>query len=263
MKFGNSFAVSGKVDWSARIFAPMARFGFFQYGRCLPVADDLGHIGYSDWLKAFGMASETQERKEHWEGVYRSKDPDEVSWHQDVPSCSLALIEQAGLPRTAPIIDVGGGASRLVDHLLALAYEDLTVLDICGVSLDRARSRLGVDSERVQWIEADVTAFDPPRSYALWHDRAAFHFLTSGKARRQYVDVLRRSLQPGGQLIIATFAPDGPQRCSGLEIVRYDADSLSRVLGSSFRLLESRRETHLTPQGREQRFGFHRFARVA
>lgn len=208
------------------------------------------------------MTSDTQVRKAHWEGVYRSKDPDEVSWYQDLPSCSLALIEQTGLPRSAPIIDVGGGASRLVDHLLGLGYEDLTVLDISGASLERARSRLGADGDRVQWIEADVTGFEPPRSYSLWHDRAAFHFLTAAEARRQYVDVLRRAVPVGGQVIIATFAPDGPQRCSGLDIVRYDANSLSRVLGPSFSLLESRRETHLTPQGREQRFGFHRFERL-
>jgi len=208
------------------------------------------------------MVSETQERKAHWEGVYRSRKAEEVSWHQDVPSCSLALIEQAGLPRTAPIIDVGGGASRLVDHLLGLGYEDLTVLDISATSLERARSRLGADSNRIHWIEADVTAFEPARSYALWHDRAAFHFLTAQEARRRYVDVLRRALSVGGQLIIATIAPDGPQRCSGLDIVRYDADSLSQVLGPSFMLLETRRETHLTPQGREQRFGFFRFARL-
>lgn len=199
--------------------------------------------------------------KSHWETVYRSKSPDEVSWHQDQPHVSLELIEGTGLSRTSGIIDIGGGASRLVDFLLASGYGDLTVLDISAAALEHARGRLGAAGAGVRWIEADVTRFSPDRTWLLWHDRAAFHFLTGDDDRRRYVEVLERALARDGQAIIATFAPDGPKRCSGLDIVRYDARSLSGALGRNFKLIESRTETHLTPQGREQRFGFHLFAR--
>lgn len=199
------------------------------------------------------------DRRQHWERVYRAKQPTETSWYQAEPALSLELIGNTGAGVGDGLIDVGGGASLLVDHLLARGYQDLTVLDLSAKSLEHARHRLGPDARRVAWVVADVTEFVPTRRFAVWHDRAAFHFLTDAADRRRYVQVLEAALEPGGQAIIAAFAPDGPERCSGLDIVRYDADTLAAVLGGRFRLLEERRESHRTPQGREQRFGFYRF----
>lgn len=199
------------------------------------------------------------DRKAHWEKVYRERRPEETSWHQDVPGASLELVANSGVRRSEPVIDVGGGASRLVDHLLALGFTDLSVLDLSARALEQARARLGEAASGVHWIEADITDFSPAREYRLWHDRAVFHFLTDPADRRRYVSTLLQALAPAGQLIVAAFAPDGPTRCSGLDIVRYDAGGLAAELGPGFRLEEERRETHLTPQGREQRFGFFRF----
>jgi hypothetical protein len=199
----------------------------------------------------------------HWEGVYRDRRPEETSWHQDDPQASLRLIESSGAAIGDPVIDIGGGASRLVDRLLGRGYADLSVLDISGRALDEARTRLGPEAARVRWIEADVTAFDPDRRYRLWHDRAAFHFLIDPTDRLRYRTALSAGLEVGGWLVIAAFAPDGPPRCSGLDVVRYDADSLAAELGSGFELEEESREIHLTPQGKEQRFGFFRFRRRA
>ena len=203
------------------------------------------------------------DRRAHWERVYRGKQPTETSWYQAEPALSLELIGNGGVGPGDGLIDVGGGASLLVDHLLARGYGDVTVLDLSAEALQHARRRLGPDAQRVAWIVADVTEFVPTRTFALWHDRAAFHFLTDPADRWRYVQVLEAALEPGGQAIIAAFAPDGPERCSGLDIVRYDADTLGAALGGGFRLLEERRESHRTPQGREQRFGFYRFLRGA
>lgn len=202
------------------------------------------------------------DRRQHWERVYRGKRPTETSWYQAEPTLSLELIGNTGAGSGDGLIDVGGGASLLVDHLLALGYEDLTVLDLSAEALQHARRRLGPAAPRVEWIVADVTEFVPTRTFAVWHDRAAFHFLTDADDRQRYVQALKSALQPEGQAIIAAFAPDGPERCSGLDIVRYDADTLTGVLGAGFQLLEERRESHRTPQGREQRFGFYRFRHV-
>jgi len=161
------------------------------------------------------------------------------------------------------LIDVGGGASMLVDCLLDQGFRDLTVLDISGRSLDRARQRLGSRAPLVEWIEADVTDYEPRRSWEIWHDRAAFHFLTDAADRKRYVAVLQQALAAGGYAIIAAFALDGPQKCSGLDIVRYDARSLAAELGHGFVLEEERSEVHLTPAGSEQRFGFYRFRKNA
>ena len=208
-------------------------------------------------MQAKNMNSE--DRKRHWDQVYRSKSAVETSWYQEKPATSLAMIRNVEAGFDQGLIDVGGGASLLVDHLLRAGYRDLTVLDLSAASLEQAQRRLGRDAERVRWVVADITEYSPDRRFAVWHDRAAFHFLTDLDDRRRYVETLRSALMPGGQAIIAAFAPDGPERCSGLDIVRYDADALGTVLGRSFRLLEERRERHLTPQGREQRFGFYRF----
>jgi trans-aconitate methyltransferase len=199
------------------------------------------------------------ERQQHWEEVYRSKPAVETSWYQAEPTTSLDMIHNTGALADHGLIDVGGGASLLVDHLLQLGCRDLTVLDLSAEAMEQARQRLAAGARRVQWVVSDITEYVPDRHFGVWHDRAAFHFLTDPADRERYVQVLRSALWPGGQAIIAAFAPDGPERCSGLEIVRYDADAMGATLGNAFSLLEERRETHLTPLGREQRFGFYRF----
>ena len=202
------------------------------------------------------------DRKQHWERVYRGKPVHESSWHQAVPAPSLALIRNAACGRKPSLIDIGGGASLLVDCLLDEGYQDLAVLDVSGTALEHAKRRLGARAAMVEWLETDVTAFEPLRSWEIWHDRAAFHFLTDAADRGRYVAALRRGLADGGQAVIGAFALDGPEKCSGLDIVRYDAQSLGAELGESFQLEEQLAEKHMTPAGREQRFGFYRFRKV-
>jgi SAM-dependent methyltransferase len=201
-------------------------------------------------------------RTEHWENTYRSKLPDRVSWYQAEPLLSLAMIRNAGVSPSEPLIDVGGGASVLVDRLLAAGHTDLTVLDISSSALAASRQRLGAAAERVAWVCADVLNFQPGREYALWHDRALFHFLTAAEDRARYRDSLRRGLRKGGQLVLAAFAVGGPLRCSGLDIVQYDADKLSAELGPEFTLAEQAHETHRTPAGGEQLFAWFRYQRA-
>jgi len=196
------------------------------------------------------------ERKAHWENVYQTKSPLEVSWYQREPEISLALIERAGVGPEDAIIDVGGGASVLVDRLLARGFERLAVLDVSAKALTLARERLGERARKVEWFEADVTSFSSPHRFRLWHDRAVFHFLTDPSDRQAYVNSLSNTLEPGGHLIIATFAIGGPTKCSGLDICQYDAARMSVELGSGFELLDEVAETHLTPAGKEQRFIF-------
>lgn len=197
--------------------------------------------------------------KQHWERVYRDKTPDSVSWHQAHPGYSLELIEAAGTGQDRPIIDVGGGASPLAGLLLDAGFSDLTVLDIASTALRHAQRRLGERAGRITWLEADATNFSTGRRYALWHDRAVFHFLTAPSDRQRYLTNLRQSLSPGGQVIIATFAPNGPEQCSGLPVERYDADKISAVLGDGFSLQETRSEAHRTPAGKVQHFQYFRF----
>lgn len=201
------------------------------------------------------------DRKQHWESVYGDKPAQQTSWHQDVPRLSLSMIANAGLDHDSALIDVGGGASLLADCLLGLGYRDLSVLDISEAALDQARDRLGDRARRVNWIEADVCSFVPDRQFELWHDRAAFHFLTAARDRQRYVQVMRKCLAPGGQVVIATFAPSGPEKCSGLDIVRYDATKLGAELGPEFILREQEEEAHVTPADRQQTFNFFRFRR--
>jgi SAM-dependent methyltransferase len=201
------------------------------------------------------------DRREHWNRVYQTRAPENVSWYQRRPDVSLELIAASGIAKDAGIIEVGGGASILVDHLLDLGYSNLAVLDVSGSALDVSRARLGARAAAVEWFEADVTAFEPAHRYALWHDRAAFHFLTDAGDRASYVATLRKTLKTGGTAIIATFAPDGPPKCSGLDVVRYDEQSIAVELGGEFQLLEVRRETHLTPGKAEQQFHYFRFER--
>lgn len=194
-------------------------------------------------------------RKEHWDAIYREKRPDEVSWFQETPALSLELIGSLGLSQDARIIDVGGGASRLVDGLVSAGFTHLSVLDLSAEALAHSKRRLG-DKAPVRWIEADITAFEPPEAYDVWHDRAVFHFLTSPEDRRKYAAALRKGLKPGGRLIIAAFSPDGPEKCSGLPIQRYDAALLLSTLGLGFSLLLQAEERHVTPWNAEQSFNY-------
>jgi SAM-dependent methyltransferase len=207
------------------------------------------------------MNSEKMERKRHWETVHGQKAPEETSWYQATPALSLSMIANAGFGPDASLVDIGAGASLLVDHLLEQGYRDLTVVDISSAALARARNRLGERAALVNWVEADVTAFTPSRQFDLWHDRAAFHFLTEKTDREQYLAVLGKALRPGGQAIVATFAPGGPVKCSGLDIVQYDAARLGKELGPEFILLEQEAERHVTPAGGQQLFNFFRFER--
>ena len=198
------------------------------------------------------------DRQAHWDGVYSTKSEDAVSWFEPSPDISLALLREAGLQTDMAVVDVGGGASRLVDALVALPVADITVLDVSATALRTAQTRLPAGST-VRWITADVTTWVPERRYHLWHDRAAFHFLTEDRDQAAYVATLKRALRPGGRAIIGTFALDGPEKCSGLPVARYDADSLQAVLGDDFKLLFSRRHDHSTPWGTSQRFQFSTF----
>lgn len=209
------------------------------------------------------MSAGDFDARSHWREVYATKSETGVSWYQETPSPSLELLEAAGVTPGSGIVDVGGGASVLVDRLLALGHRDLSVVDISDAALAAARARIGLEADRVEWIAADVTEWRPSRLYDVWHDRAAFHFLTDGKGRQAYVECLRSALRAGGHAIIGTFAPDGPERCSGLPVRRYDAEGLSAALGPGFRLVDSRRHDHVTPWGTIQHFHFGTLRRAA
>ncbi len=196
-----------------------------------------------------------QSKKEHWGKVYSSKAPEAVGWFQERAQLSLDLIKATGFGTDAAIIDVGGGASRLVDDLVARGYVDLTVLDLSAAALNAARQRLGEQQKMVRWIEADITEVElPAQHYDIWHDRAVFHFLTAAEQRAAYVRAVLRSVKPGGHVIVATFAEDGPEQCSGLLVVRYRPDELHNEFGEAFTLLKHQKEVHRTPFGTEQQF---------
>lgn len=201
------------------------------------------------------------DRTTHWQNVYATKGEAEVSWFQDNPAISLAMIRAANSDREAAIIDIGGGASRLVDALLQDGYRNIAVLDLSANALDAARRRIGATASMVDWIVADATTWRPGKTYDVWHDRAAFHFLTDPRDRAAYVERLRSAVAPGGQVIIATFALDGPEKCSGLPVQRHDSASLAAELGPDFEVVETRSETHQTPWGSTQAFQFSRFKR--
>jgi ubiquinone/menaquinone biosynthesis C-methylase UbiE len=193
--------------------------------------------------------------KSHWENIYETKDATQVSWFQQHPELSLRFIEETRVDKAGQIIDVGGGASTLVDDLLANEYENVTVLDISLAALQVARQRLGSFASRVTWLEADVTQVKLPyRFYDVWHDRAVFHFLTREEDRARYVKAVQHSVKTGGHVIVATFGLEGPLRCSGLEVVRYSPDSLHDEFGNDFELVDTTNELHQTPFGTEQKF---------
>jgi len=202
------------------------------------------------------------DRRAHWDALYTTKAPHEVSWYQARPETSLGLISRARKGQKASIIDVGGGASRLVDLLLDAGHERLTVLDLSPVALERARARLGSRASLVTWLAADVTTWTPAGKFDIWHDRAVFHFLVGAEQRQSYVAAMSAALQQGGQAILGTFASDGPERCSGLPVVRYEPEALAAELGPWLVPVESLHEDHLTPAGKLQRFQFCRFVRA-
>jgi SAM-dependent methyltransferase len=193
--------------------------------------------------------------KTHWEHIYESKAPTQVSWYQEHAQFSLQYIQNTGIRKTGHIIDVGGGTSTLVDDLIGDGFQHISVLDVSGAALRLTQQRLGAQANHVKWIEADITQADlPHQAYDLWHDRAVFHFLTQSEDRQRYVEVVRHAVRKGGHVIVATFAPDGPERCSGLEVVRYSPGSLHSEFGDGFDVVDSTRETHQTPFGTEQKF---------
>ncbi len=194
--------------------------------------------------------------KSHWEGIYSDRTPDEVSWFQSEPALSLDLISRAGLPQGAEVLDLGSGASALVDRLLDLGYR-VSALDVSPKALAASKERLGPKAERVNWIVADACVWEPARTFDLWHDRAVFHFMTEPGQRAGYINGLRKGLRVGGHLVVATFAPDGPEKCSGLPVRRYDTWLLLESLGPGFRLLHQASEEHRTPRNAVQKFQYY------
>lgn len=193
--------------------------------------------------------------KPHWENIYASKTDEQLSWSRQHLEQSLRFIDQARLAKSDHIIDVGGGTSTLVDDLLLRGYSNITVLDLAASALDAVRTRLGSKAAEVEWLVGDVTTVElPHRHYRFWHDRAVFHFLKTESQRHQYVETVRKSVQPGGHVLVATFGADGPVQCSGLDVERYSSDSLHAVFGADFEKVESLTETHVTPWGRSQEF---------
>jgi hypothetical protein len=194
-----------------------------------------------------------EDREGHWDAAYRTRGTEGVSWFQAEPVMSLQMIQALGTEPTTAVIDVGGGASSLVDHLVADGFLDVSVLDLSEIALDEGRARLG-DVGAVTWLHQDVLTWGPSRTFALWHDRAVFHFLTDEADQRKYLETLSEALEPGARLVMATFADDGPEYCSGLPVARYSVQGLKAVLGRRFSLVEQRREIHTTPGGALQPF---------
>jgi len=193
--------------------------------------------------------------KQHWETIYKTKQPNEVSWTQEVPAISLELIHKFNIPKTARIIDIGGGDSKLVDFLLAEGYTNISVLDISAAAIQRAKERLGNEAIKVNWIVCDILDFIPTEKYDLWHDRAAFHFQTDTEQIEKYINIVKSAVD--GVAIIGTFSVDGPKKCSGLEIKQYDEEGLiERFKKSDFKIVECKREDHITPSGAIQNFVF-------
>jgi len=204
--------------------------------------------------------------KDHWEHIYSDKEPTQVSWFQQYPENSLNLIKATGVEKSARIIDIGGGASTLVDFLLAAGYQNISVLDIAHSAIAQAKDRLGRSkikwADKINWIEQDITKFIVKQPFDVWHDRAVFHFLTDADDRKSYLKIMADALAPGAHAIIATFNLDGPEKCSGLDIVQYSPETLSAIFSECFLLIETSTEQHVTPSGAQQSFVYCRFVRV-
>ena len=207
------------------------------------------------------LPMQTEARERHWEQVYNTKTHFEVSWYQPEPTLSHCLIEKTGLPTTAALLDIGSGTSTLVDQLLLRGYDNLAVLDTSAHALSLVRKRLGTNTTKVQWHHGDITTYSFSRPVDLWHDRATFHFLVDPSDRQAYLSRLNETLALQGHLILATFAVGGSNKCSGLDVVQYDAEKISATLGEAFRLVETINETHRTPTGAEQLFAYFWFIR--
>lgn len=191
----------------------------------------------------------------HWDTVFKTKAPDQVSWYRPHLDLSLELIQRFAADRSASIIDVGAGESTLVDDLLAREYERVTVLDVSHTAIEETKARLKSAADRVRWLVGDITEVAlPEHSFDVWHDRAVFHFMVDERSRHKYVRAVANAVRPGGHVIVSTFGPQGPEKCSGLDVVRYDADSLHREFGRKFRIEESAMEIHRTPWGADQQF---------
>lgn len=249
---------------NSRAISLYKKMGFTEEGRIknrirISPTEFIDDIMMGLWLKP---DSQTDSKKSHWENVYSTKADEQLSWTQSSPAISLEWILESSPARDAKVIDIGGGISELTDSLLQEKFMRPTVLDISGAALDRAKARLGQKASLVQWIESDITKFETKETFSFWHDRAVFHFLVKPEDRRKYVDTLTHALVPGGFALIATFATDGPSKCSGLEVMRYDEKGLSQELGSAFQLIKSCRYTHTTPWGSEQNFVFCLFKKV-
>jgi ubiquinone/menaquinone biosynthesis C-methylase UbiE len=201
------------------------------------------------------------ERKTHWEDVYRTTAADELGWNQAHPTMSLSLIESTGVQKTGNFIDVGGGDSTLVDHLLDQGFKQITVLDISSFALERAKARLGDRAHLVTWIESDITDFRSSQKYDVWHDRALFHFLTDGEDREKYLETMNKVVSAQGHVIIATFGYEAPSTCSGLPVVRYSPEFLTAAVGKDYEFIESFEELHSTPGGNKQPFIYCRLTR--
>lgn len=206
------------------------------------------------------MSTKTSER--HWQSAYASKQADCHSWYQAAPEQSLGWIAKTDVAKTDPIIDVGAGASCLVDSLLGNGFTDLTALDLSERALSVSKARLGAASEGIEWICDDVRHFEPARRYRLWHDRACLHFMREETDRSAYIETLLKALEPGGHLIIAAFSKNGPKRCSGLDIIQYDDEAIQLLFGEHFQLMDQALETHHTPTGGEQSFAWFWLTRV-
>lgn len=199
------------------------------------------------------------DRKSHWETIYQTKQPNQVSWTQEVPKTSLEMIKDARLSKDAKIIDIGGGDSLLVDHLLDLGYENISVLDISDAAIERAKTRLGERQNKVTWIVSDIVNFNSKENYDCWHDRAAFHFLTETAEIKKYIEIVSEYIKPEGTLIIGTFSDMGPEKCSGIPITQYTETTLEERFSKSFNKRESLRTDHITPFNTIQNFVFCRF----
>lgn len=202
------------------------------------------------------------EKKSHWENIYKTKDLKDVSWYQPTPTTSLEFLKELNIPTSAKIIDVGGGDGFLVDHLLDLGYTDISVLDISASALERAKIRLGVKAEKVKWIIADISTFQPTIKYDVWHDRAAFHFLTQEEEINNYIETVQNNVEENGVLIIGTFSENGPEKCSGIAIKQYSETSLSDRFAQYFKKINCKYVDHPTPFNTVQNFVFCSFRRL-